>query len=173
MREHMRQMAFCLTLSLLSSFAMGRPENETTPLKVTMCDLYTAPQKYAGKMIEVRATIVGYKSPTLEAPAFVAPEPCAAAAYMTIALELPQIAKPKPDFELVRDESFKKYEEAIRKPMRIEATLQGRFDPVFVWKDHKRVRVGEGQGYGKDHSADGRLLLRKIEDVATYYMPRR
>jgi hypothetical protein len=173
MRARMCRITFCLTLSLWGTFALGRPENETTSLKVTMCDLYTTPQKYAGKMIEVRATIVGYQGPTLEPPAFAAPEPCAASGYMKIALELPQTAKPKPDFELVQDESFKKYEEALQKPMRIEATLQGRFDPVFVWQNHKRVRVGEGQGYGKSHSADGRLLLRKIDDVVTRYMPRR
>jgi hypothetical protein len=57
--------------------------------------------------------------------------------------------------------------------MRIEVTLEGRFDPAFVWKDQKRIRVGDGNGYGKNHAADARLVLRKMSDVETRYMPRR
>lgn len=81
--------------------------------------------------------------------------------------------KPKPNFDLERDSSFQKYEDARQKGMRIEATLEGRFDPVFSWKDRKRVRVGEGEGYGKKHSADARLVLYKMSDVDTRYLPRK
>jgi hypothetical protein len=159
------------SLSIL--FAGAQSHNGQAPLKVTMCDLYTDPQKYAGKMIEVRATIVGHHDPTLEQPAFTPQDPCGASAYMTTGLEIPQNVKPKPKFDLIRDESFQKYEEALAKSMRIEATMEGRFDPVFIWRNRKRERVGEGEGFGKKHSKDARLVLHRISDVVTKYNPRR
>jgi hypothetical protein len=165
--------ALCVAVLLSGSLAVAQSQNEGAPLKVTMCDLYRDPQKYAGKMIEVRATIAGYRDPKLEQPAFAPQEPCAASGYMTIGLELPQNVKPQPEFDLIRDESFQKYSEALQKPMRIEATLEGRFDPVFIWRNHKRERLGEGEGYGKKHAEDGRLVLRKLSDVMTKYIPRK
>lgn len=155
---------------LLSTCLAGQP-NEDTPTKVTLCDLFTNPAQYAGKMVEFRGTLSGYRNPSVELPSFSKPESCSA--YMTIVLELPQTVSPKPNFDLVRDEAFQKYEAAMSKPMRIEATLEGRFDPVFAWKDRKRVRIGEGPGFGKSHSADARLVLRKLSDVETRVMPRR
>ena len=160
-------------LLLCAPFGTAQSGDEAVPLKVTVCDLYKEPQKYAGKMVEVRATIVGHREPTLEEPAFLRQERCSASGYLIIALELPQSVRPKPDFDLERDSSFQKYEEALRKPNRIEATLEGRFDPVFVWQNQKRVRVGEGEGFGKKHSADARLVLRRMSQVEVRYMPRR
>jgi len=117
-----------------------------------------------GKMVEVRATIVGYRDPTVELPSFSRQEPCFA--YLNIALEFPQNVSPRPPF-VERDASFRKYEEALQKPMRVEATLQARFDAVFVWKDRKRVRIAEGQGFGRKHAADARLVLQRMSDVIT------
>jgi hypothetical protein len=140
-------------------------------MKVALCDLYKNPEQYAGKMVQVRATIVGHGDPALEEAVFTRQDPCGA--YMSIALEFPQKVTPKPNFDLEKDSSFQKYEDAVQKGMRIEATLDGRFDPVFTWKDRKRVRVGEGAGYGKKHSADARLVLQKMSDVDTRYLPRK
>jgi len=92
---------------------------------------------------------------------------------MTIGLEFPGNVKPNPQFDLIRDESFQKYAEALDKPMRIEATIEGRFDPVFIWRNHKRERVAEGKGYGKKHYEDARIVLQKMSDVVTKYMPRK
>lgn len=123
-----------------------------------------------GKMVEVRATIVGYRDPTVELPSFSRQEPCFA--YLNIALEFPQNVSPRPPF-VERDASFRKYEEALQKPMPVEATLQARFDAVFVWKDRKRVRIAEGQGFGRKHAADARLVLQRMSDVITRNIPRR
>ncbi len=146
-------------------------------MKVSLCDLYMNPQQYVGKMVasarwlvEVRATIVGYRDPTVELPSFSRQEPCFA--YLNIALEFPQNVSPRPPF-VERDASFRKYEEALQKPMRVEATLQARFDAVFVWKDRKRVRIAEGQGFGRKHAADARLVLQRMSDVITRNIPRR
>jgi hypothetical protein len=164
--------SLCVAVLLSGSFARAQSQNGGAPLKVTMCDLYTDPQKYAGKMIEVRATI-GNRDLRIERPTFAPQDPCAASGYMAIGLELPQNVRPKPEFDLLRDESFQKYSDALQKPMRIEATLEGRFDPTFIWRNHKRERVGEGEGYGKKHSEDGRLVLHKVSDVETKYIPRK
>jgi hypothetical protein len=144
---------------------------DSVPLTVRLCDLYTHPEQFAGKMIEVRASIVGRRDPSIEFPASSKQQPCSA--YMSIALEFPSAVAPKPHFDLERDGAFQKYQEALQKPVRIEATLVGRFDPAFVWKDRHRFRVGEGPGFGKKHSSDARLVLRDMSDVVTWYMPRR
>jgi hypothetical protein len=158
-----------LLVVLFASLTRGQPSSG--PVKVSYCDLVTNPEQFAGKMIEVRATIVGYRAPSVEMPAFSPQEPCSA--YLNMALEFPNDVKPKPPFDLEKDSSYQKYQEALQKPMRIEATLEGRFDLVFVWKDRKRVRVAEGSGFGKKHSADARLVLRTMSDVKTWYKPRR
>ena len=85
---------------------------------------------------------------------------------------IPSNVSPRPPF-VERDASFRKYEEALQKPMQVEATLQARFDAVFVWKDRKRVRIAEGQGFGRKHAADARLVLQRMSDVITRNIPRR
>ena len=57
----------CVAVFLSGSFARAQSQNGGAPLKVTMCDLYNDPQKYAGKMIEVRATI-GNRDLRIERP---------------------------------------------------------------------------------------------------------
>jgi hypothetical protein len=162
--------AVCSWLLVLpyASFSWGQPS--PAPVKVSYCDLVTRPEQFAGKMVEVRATIVGYRAPSVEMPTFSPQEPCSA--YLNIALEFPNDLASKP-FDPVRDATYQEYQQGLQKPMRIEATLEGRFELVFVWKDRKRVKFGEGRGFGKKHSADARLVLRRMSDVVTRYLPRR
>jgi len=142
--------------------------------QVTMCDIYNDPQQFSGRMIKVRATITGYSNPTLERPSFSPQEECAAKKYMIVALELPQDLSPKPDFDMPpEDTSFQKYQQARRGRNRIEATLEGRLDATFVWENRKRIRIGPGKGYGKNHSADARLILHRISDVSIRHIPKR
>jgi hypothetical protein len=148
-----------------------RAGDELVPLKVSICDLYASPAVHSGKMIEVRATIVGRKRSSLEPPSFARQETCSD--YLSIALESPDDVKPKPPFELQIDAAFEAYRQAQQNGMRIEATLQGRFDPVFAWKDRKRVRVGAGEGFGDDRTADARLVLRKLSSVTVRPLPRK
>lgn len=173
MRMHCHHSLFWLVFLLFSCYSKAQSGANGEPLKTTMCDLYKNPGAYAGRMIQVRATIMGFRAPELEQPSFLPQEPCSAPGYMRIALELPQGVQPRPPFDLIADASFEKYQAALRKPMRIEATLEGRFDPVFIWQNHKRIRISDGKGYGKNHFADGRLVLHKMSDVATWAIPRR
>ena len=159
-----------LLLLLTSGAVLGQEQKHADAANVTFCDLYSEPQKYAGKMIVVRAILYGYRDPTLESTG-TTKESCTS--YMTIGLALPQDLKPSPDFTALKDESFQTFERARQHGMRIVATFEGRFDPVFVWRDHKRVRVGEGQGFGREHLEDGRIILRRVSDVTTLLVPKK
>jgi hypothetical protein len=90
---------------------------------------------------------------------------------------LPDQVKPAPDFQLVRDESYKKLQQALHDsvPIRIDATYEGRFDGAFVWRDRQRIRVGQDEvkGYGKKHEYDARIVLRQVSDVWAMPIPRR
>ncbi len=159
----------CLVAFFLSCSCWS--QTDSAPLRTSLCDLYTHPEQFAGRMVEVRASLVGHHDPSIEYPASSRQDPCPA--YMGILLEFPRDVTPQPPFHLETNAALKKYQEALKKPVRIEATLVGRFDPVFVWKNQRRQRVGEGPGFGKEHSADARIVLRSIADITTWYIPRR
>jgi hypothetical protein len=156
---------------LLLGLALSREvRGETTPTKVTICDLCTNPEAYAGRMIQLRATILGHPNPSLDEPSFTRQDPCGA--YLGIALEFPENVDPKPAFTVARDSAFQQYQHAVEDGLRIEATLEGRLDLVVGWKDGRRGRVGSGQGFGKGRKQDARLVLRKLSEVATRSLPR-
>ncbi|MEI9977030.1 MAG: hypothetical protein WDO73_36260 [Ignavibacteriota bacterium] len=155
--------------TVLLGLASGQV-HEQAPLKVTMCDLYENPALYAGRMVEFRASVIGYGNDR-HLDDFSRQEACSA--YMWIAMQFPQDVKPKAEFNLERDVDFEKYENALHRGLNIEATVVGRFDPVFVWRDKHRVRVGPGEGFGKKHLADGRLVLERMCDITTHYVPKR
>lgn len=145
------------------------------PVEVTLCDLYQHPEKHAGRMIKVRGGSVGGDLRIEDILHDSHSEPCPT--YMRIVVVFPDQVKPTPRFHLVRDESYKKLEEALHYPgpIHIDATFEGRFDAAFVWRDHKRVRVGpdEEKGYGKKHEYDGRIALRQVSDVWAKPIPRK
>jgi hypothetical protein len=45
----------------------------------------------------------------------------------------------------------------------------------FVWRDHKRIKMGPGteKGYGKKHNYDGQIVLRQVSDVWAKPLPRK
>ena len=160
---------------LFAVMGYGQMDNQDTPLKVTLCDLYEHPGQYAGKMVAVRAGSVGGLS--LENTLHDSPtQPCLA--YMRLTVEFPNGVKPAPSFQLVRDDSLRELEDALHHggAIHIDATYEGRFDPVFVWRDHKRIRVSqdeEAKGFGKKNEYDGRIVLRQVSGVWAKPLPRR
>src|SRR5579864_3655774 len=146
--------AICLCILFLSGFCMG--QDATKPIEVSLCELYQHPEQYAGKMVKVRGGSVSDLSISNvlhDAPA----EPCST--YMRLVVVFPDQVKPAPAFQIVQDDSYKKLAESLHYPgpIHIDATYEGRFDPVFVWRDHKRIRVSqddEEKGYGKKHEYD-------------------
>ncbi len=164
--------AMCGCVLLLTGFCWR--QEEVKPVEVTLCDLYQHPEQYAGKMVKVRAGSVGdlrLDNILHDSPA----EPCPT--YMRLIVTLPDQVKPAPPFQLVRDKSFKALAEALHRggAIHIDATYEGRFDAVFVWRDHKRIKISqdEEKGYGKKHEYDGRIVLHQVSDVWAKPLPRK
>jgi hypothetical protein len=159
---------------LLSCVALCCGQAAPQPVGATLCDLYQRPEEYAGKVVKVRGASVGdlrIESTLHDSSA----KPCSA--YMRLIVVFPDQVKPAPAFQLIRDESYEKLDQALRspEPVHIDATYEGRFDPVFVWRDHKRIRVGQGhaKSHWIKHQYDGRIVLRQVSDVWTMRPPHR
>ena len=149
-------------------------QDTVKPIETTLCQLYQDSEQYAGKIIKVRAGSVSdlhIENTLHDSPA----ERCPA--YMRIVVVFPEQVTPAPGFKLIRDESYRKLEEALHSPgpIHIDATYEGRFDAAFVWRDQKRISVGQNQikGYGSKHQYDGRIVLHQVSDVWTKRLPKR
>ena len=75
--------------------------------------------------------------------------------------EFPENVRPTPPFTLEQNTSLGELKVGLHRPVAVWATLEGRFDPVFVWRAKKRIRVGEGNGFGKKQRYGGRLIVRE------------
>jgi hypothetical protein len=154
-------------ICLLSFRASCFGQVDAQPVEATLCDLYQHPDRYAGKMVRVRGTVAGND---MWIDAF-AQTPCSS--WMSIVVAFPKGVRPVPDFDLVRDDSFKEFEDAMYhpRPIHIEATFEGRFDSVVTVQDGKRTKTGTG--YGKKHERDGRIVLHRVSDVLAKPLPRK
>jgi hypothetical protein len=170
MRAIMRVVVSCILFP--TGWAVCWGQNSVNPVQVSLCDLYEHPEQYAGKMVKVRGS-GGLRVEDALHDSHT--EPCAA--YMRIIVVFPDHVKPAPGFQLVQDDSYKQLSKALRSPgpIHIDATYEGRFDPLFVWRDHKRIRVSQNdeKGYGKKHEYDGRIVLHQVFDVWAKPLPRR
>lgn len=160
----------CLTQAsfvLLSLCSSTLGQVNAQPVEASLCDLYQHPDHYAGKIVKVRGTIAGND---MWIDAF-EQKPCSS--WMSIVVAFPDQVKPAPDFNLVRDDSFKQFEDAMyhRRPIHIEATFEGRFDSVVTLQDGKRTKTDTG--YGKKHEHDGRIVLHRVSDVLAKPLPRK
>jgi hypothetical protein len=158
----------------LSGFEFCWAQEALAPVETTLCQLYQHPERYAGKMIRVRGGSLGnlrIEDSLHDVPVGMC------SAYMRLVVVLPDQVKPAPAFQLIRDESYRRLDEALHSqgPVRIDATYEGRFDPIFVWRDHKRVRVSgnQVQDGGSQYPYDGRIVLRRVSDVWTKLLPKR
>lgn len=159
----------CLVFLVLTFCLTGRTQVgvQVPAMRVTLCDLAKEPDKYAGTMVKVSASVGGRREPVLND--FATPQPCPT--HIMVLLVFPEDVKPVPEFDLEKDGSFEKFQAALSNSVNIDATFEGRFDSVFALKDGKRVRIA--RGYGKKKLAQGRLVLRKVSDVAVRHIPRR
>jgi hypothetical protein len=94
-------------------------------------------------------------------------------AFMRVIVVFPNRVRPAPGFDLIKDESFKEFEDALYhpRPIHIEATFEGRFESVVTVQDGKRIRAGKG--YGKKHDYDGQIVLQRVFDVVAKPLPRK
>ena len=133
-----------------------------SPIKVTLCDLAEHPERYAGRMVVVRASEIG---PEFGIEDFTNK---ACSSYTPVVVVFPDQVEPTPGFGLVRDEAFNKFFEEVRKGKHVEATYEGRFDVAYVWRDHKLIYVGSGKGYGKNYKYGARIVLHRLSDVVSH-----
>ena len=168
MKTLMRLAFGCVLLLAVCPFCLG--QGGAQPIEATLCDLYQHPEQYTGKMVKVRGTVAGND---LWIDAFTE---TACPTWMRVIVVFPDRIKTAPSFDLIRDKSFKEFEDACNhpRPIHIDATFEGRFDAAFVWRDHKRIRVGQDaeKGYGKKHEYDGRIVLHQVSDVMAKPLPR-
>jgi hypothetical protein len=159
----------CIFVLVGCVFCLGR--DDTQPVEAILCDVYQHPEQYAGKMVKVRAAVIGIAfRDDLWIDDF-GEKSCPA--YMRVILVLPEHVKPAPQFELVRDRSFKDFEDALHNGKRVEATFEGRLDASFHWRDKKRIAVADSQakGFGKKHGFDGRVVLHQVSDIVARTVP--
>jgi len=149
----------CVSVFLLSCCAFIWAQAGTEPIDTTLCELYQHPDHYAGKMIRVRGTVAGND---MWIDTFTE-QPCPS--WMSIVVIFPKQVKPPPNFDLVKDDSFNKFEEAMHhsRPINIEATFEGRFDSAVTIENGKRTEASKG--YGKKHQHNGRIVLHRVSDV--------
>src|SRR5271165_6130600 len=92
---------------LLAGCRLCWGQDATKPIKATLCDLYQHPEQYTGKLVQVRGTVA---SNDLWIDTF-SEKPCPT--YMRVLVVFPDRVKPTPGFDLVRDQSFKEFENAF------------------------------------------------------------
>jgi hypothetical protein len=156
-----------LCLAIPPAVAFGQVDG-TGPIKTTLCDLRQNAQSYAEKIVEVRGRIA-FDELWVEDPSIHAAD---CPAYMHIMLAFPIDVKPTPDFGLDRDVSFRQFDEARQRHMAVDVTIEGRFDPVFVWRTGQRTKVGDSGGYaGERADEDGRIVVRRISDAVALPFP--
>lgn len=158
-------LVFIAVLFILSGDAQAG--ESPPPMEMTLCDLATEPEKYAGTLVKFSATVTGRREFALND--FAERPPCPI--HIMVLLVFPNDVKPAPEFDLEKDDSFRKLQAALLDSVSINATFEGRFDSAFALIDGNRIRIEKG--YGKDRLAGGRLVLRKVSDVKIHHIPRR
>jgi hypothetical protein len=132
------------------------------PTKVTVCELLSKPEGFSGKQVTFQATQMNSRRKIL------VDGDCG-----RVLLVFPgdEEVRPKAKFQLLEDDSFKKFMDAQsellpmppKKPGRITATFEGRFDSVFTLRNGRKVK---GDPRSIRLAADEvRLVLRRVSDV--------
>ena len=161
-------------VTMLLAFAAVIPASGEAAEPVTetrLCALYESPTEYPCKFVRVRARVIGadVKDLLIEDE-----RDCSAfTSWMIMLAEFAENVRPQPPFTLKQNTSLAEFKAALRRPVALWATLEGRFDPAFVWRAKKRIRVGEGNRFGKKRRYDGGLVVCEISDVRTMILPRK
>jgi hypothetical protein len=132
------------------------------PIKVTVCELLAKPEEFSGKQVIFHATLINPRRKAL------VDGDCG-----RVFLVFPgdEEVRPKAEFQLLEDDSFKKLMDAQsqllpmppKKPGRITATFEGRFDSVFSLRNGRKVkRDPRSIRLAAD---EVRLVLRRVSSV--------
>ena len=162
----------CLGLLVVAVASSGQSERASSAVKVNLCELAQHAEEYAGKLVEVRASVAGND---LWIDDFEQRPKCPS--WMGVIDVLPEEVKPKVAIDAVRDDSFNEFFADLRKGMNVQATFEGRFDAVYTWTNQKRVWVAGANektpAFGKKGQYGGRLILHRVSQVLARPVPRR
>ena len=124
-------------------------------------------------MVKVRAAIWGNPNPKLLVPGINRQGICDPTdwKYTSIKLKLPDEIDPKPNVVLIRDEAFQSFEDLLKGMPPMEATIEGRFDPGFLGRDHYRVSGHKEEGSDQQRNEGGRIVLHQISNVVAENAP--
>lgn len=159
-----------IALTLICLPRAGDDRSSLAAKHVIMCDLFKYPEKFSGTMVTVDVYIAGKD---LYIDDFAPGPPCSS--YMRVHLEMPEKVKPSPSFHADSPRSLADLRSSLDKGYRAFATITGRFDAAYFWRDHKRNRVPGGyeRGFGPHDSYDGRIIVKSIDDVRLMTSPGR
>ncbi|HVT93625.1 MAG TPA: hypothetical protein VHD76_12325 [Bryobacteraceae bacterium] len=131
-------------------------------MKTTVCELLAKPEQFSGKVVVFQADLINPRRMALKD-----------GGCERVLLTFPKDpdTKPKAKFNLVEDESYKKLMASVgvlvpmppKKPGRITATFEGRFDSVFIL--HNGQKVQRDPRSLRLAADEVRLVLRKVSDV--------
>jgi hypothetical protein len=163
---------FCLlTLVIAQALGFCQAERDNMPIKATLCELAKNPEQYIGKMVEVKASVAGND---LWIDDFENKSTCGC--WMGVIVVLTEKTKPNPDFDTVKDESFKRLFEDLRAGMDVQATFEGRFEAIYTWQNQKQIclsNAGKQQkGFGNKGQYGGRIILHRVSDIVSRRRPR-
>lgn len=117
-------------------FTAGSPAQtqEAGPLRrpatISLCEIARTAHQFDGQIVAVRGSVLkGWLRPKEILKQFVITEPegVIACPGIRMTVVLPSTAKPKPELELLHDESFRTFEKALHQRTSIEGTFQGLF----------------------------------------------
>lgn len=148
--------------ALLLGACIPTSANEREPVKTTVCELLSKPEQFSGQMVVFRADLINPRRMALV-------EGNCGRVLLTFPND--DEVRPKASFKLVEDGNLKKLMDSVavlipmppKKPGRITATFEGRFDSVFVLRSGRKT---ERDPRSIRLAADEvRLVLRRVSDV--------
>jgi hypothetical protein len=161
---------YILMLILFRTPGFCQDDGKSEPIKVTLCELAEKPDQYIGKMVQVRASVMGND---LWIEDFEAKSTCSS--WMGIVVVLTNDIRPKPDFDTLIDENLKKFFDDFHKGMDVSVNFEGQFEAVYTWRDKKQIWINESKnkkkGFGKKGDYGGRIILHRISDVLSRPIP--
>lgn len=145
----------CALTFLLKVMAQESPVST-----VDICDLAQYPEKFAGEPLQVAGQVSsGWVKHGKPIKRFSISQPFSSIrCIVELSVVLPVPSDPKTDSDLIQDESWEKFEKALRSSMTVAATFQGRFD-------FSSPNVAAKSKSKKPKKIAGKLILERVSNV--------
>jgi hypothetical protein len=149
-------------------------QQQSPPVKTSICKLFASPTSFDGKIVRIKATLSGswegeYLTDTKcgKSISFTTPEGSPAVAAMTVPADHPA---PRPvNFALVKNadyEKFKRYAyatvENLQREYEVTAIFTGRIEHCEAFR---RNPDGSGNGFGHMGASEFQFVMESVSDV--------